>query len=78
MVRECYIFKKFKESHKFVENVQGDWRKKFYNLLMIKLVKNLDRYPKLKKLSFLLNFIKDYPKNNKNIKKVGVSLSSFL
>ena len=78
MVRECYVFKKFKESRKFVENVQGDWSKKFYNLLMIKLVKNLDRYPKLKKLSFLLNFIKDYPKNNKNIKKVEVSLSSFL
>ena len=63
------IFKKFKESDKVVERIKEIGVSKSTINFKMKLVKILDKYPKLKTSLFLLNFFKDCLKTIKEICK---------
>lgn len=60
---------KFKQSEKFVEMFKEIWVTKSTVYFKAKQVKVLGKYPKLKKSSLLLNFLKDYTKTIKELCK---------
>ena len=67
VVKGCYVLKKLNECHEFVKMYKELGVRKSAIYFKIKIVKILGRYPKLKISSLFLNFIKDYPKNNKYV-----------
>lgn len=76
--RQGIMFKKFKDSNRFVEMLKKIEFSKSIIYFKLKIVNILDRYPKLKKSSMSLNLFKDYLKTIKEICKEIDSEFSFL
>ena len=66
-----------KYCRKIYKYIKGTQCKSFKGLLEVKLLKLLEKYPKLCKFSLTLNFFKNYfkttKKKKKNVKKVGLT-----
>ena len=67
-----------KYCRKIQKYIKGTQCKSFKGLLEVKLLKLLEKYPKLYKFSLTLNFFKNYfkttkKKKKKNVKKVGLT-----
>ena len=67
--RQGCVFKKFKESDKFMGMVKELGVSKSTIYFKINLIKILDKHTKLNKSSLSLNFFKDYAKTTKEICK---------
>ena len=67
--RQGLQFKRFKQPNKFVEMLQEIDISKLTVYFKVKLVKILEKYPKLKKSSLSLNFFKNYLKTIKEVFK---------
>ena len=76
--RQGTMFKKFKDSNRFLEMLKKIEFSKSIIYFKLKVANILDRYPKLKKSSMSLNFFKDYLKTIKEICKEIDNEFSFL
>ena len=52
------VFKRFQESHKFTDMVKEPWVSKSAIYFKINLTKIMNKYPKIKKVIYVINFFK--------------------